>query len=81
MIRNITPIQGFGLTATKINLSLQNFQLGATSVDIAVIFLDSGGEFIAKRIVNMSGQAYANWGADDEYVINYVAGQLNLAIQ
>jgi hypothetical protein len=41
-----------------------------------IVFLYNNSVLIATRNYTMSGEDYANWGNDDQYVYTWVAAQL-----
>jgi hypothetical protein len=48
------------------------------SIRMNCILFTANNEFIESKIVTMAGEEYANWGNNDEYLINYMNTQLGL---
>jgi hypothetical protein len=63
-------------TANKIAIFVVGVQL-FTKAEIHVHFLNEKEENIKVHVLNMSGEDYTNWIGDDNYVINWVLGQLS----
>jgi hypothetical protein len=48
------------------------------SIRLNCILFTANNEYIESKIVTMAGEAYANWGNNDEYLIDYMNQQLGL---
>jgi hypothetical protein len=73
---NITPFTvSTTNTIASIAISTINLTLN-TSSTFSVQLFDSSGNIVGARIFVLSGDAYANWGGDDNYVVEYIANQL-----
>ena len=46
--------------------------------NIRVDLFDNNDNYAGSRFLVMSGNDYANWGSDDNYLINWVKNNLNL---
>jgi hypothetical protein len=57
--------------------SVCDFQL-SVSITFNVILLDTNSLPIVVKQVVLSGQDYAAWGNDDQYIVNYICNALNL---
>ena len=80
MANNIYNIQsvsvGTGLTtatATKIKFHC-SYVPNTTSMFFSYDFLDASSEYLASGEGVVSGSALADWGSDDQYIINTMAG-------
>jgi hypothetical protein len=51
------------------------------SVMLSVDFLDENGNCIERDRLNLTGEDYANWGTDDNYLVNYVATKYGMIIK
>lgn len=51
-----------------------------TSATFRVILYDIEDKSIDVSYVTLEGEDYANWGSDDEYVIQFVATQLGFTL-
>jgi hypothetical protein len=73
---NITPFTvSTTNTIASIAISTINLTLN-TSATFSVQLFDSSGNIVGARIVVLSGDDYANWDRDDDYVIECIANQL-----
>ena len=50
------------------------------SARIRVALLDENANLLDINFLTMEGEDYANWGSDDNYIINYVATKLGFTI-
>jgi hypothetical protein len=46
--------------------------------DIKIDLLDNTGNYAGTKYLSMTGDDYANWGSDDDYLINWIKNNLNL---
>lgn len=76
MIANIAPIT-ITHTATKIEILMNEFKLGATTGSCTVYLMDEFRVVDAKR-VDIPEEVYATWGTDDSFIVDYVLQVLNL---
>lgn len=76
MIVNITPIT-VAYTVTKVEIRMDDFQLGATTGTCAVYFFDGQRAVKAER-VEIPEEIYSEWGQDDSFITQYVLTALNL---
>ena len=51
-----------------------------TSATFRVISYDLDGASIETQFVVLEGDAYSDWGNNDEYVVQYVANQLGFTL-
>lgn len=51
------------------------------SVTISVEFFDENGNYVERARLQLTGDDYSNWGADDNYLINYVAAKYGMQIK
>lgn len=51
------------------------------SVTLAVNFFDENNVYVDRTDVTVSGEDYANWGADDNYLINYVISKIGVQVK
>lgn len=82
-MKTIQPIQtwvnGQSVTATLFSLSIVGGILGA-SANFYYLLLDDANIRVAQGTIIMEGEAYAQWGNDDEYAWDWAATTLNLTI-
>ena len=74
-----TWVKGQAVTATIFNLRPIGGEL-FQSASFYYALLDSDLVMTADGNLTMSGEAYNEWGNDDEYAYNWGASQLNLVI-
>jgi hypothetical protein len=74
-----TWVKGQAVTATIFNLRPIGGEL-FQSASFYYALLDSDLAVAADGNLTMSGEAYNEWGNDDEYAYNYAAEKLNLVI-
>jgi len=48
------------------------------SAGIMIDLVDNTGNYAGTRYLTMSGEDYANWGSDDDYLINWIKNNLNV---
>jgi len=80
---NLVQIQGYQQvvtnTITKFNVVVREVILN-TRATLVVTCYDSNNKLIETKTIVLSGADYDNWGANDDYIINYVARQLGFTI-
>ena len=64
---------------TSFNVSIRDVVLN-TSATLVVQLFDSNNKIIEVKNLILTGQDYDNWGADDKYIINYVANKLGFTL-
>ncbi len=75
---SITPVT---LTTTTV---IDKFVIKIITVTIKkeayihIDLLDNNGNYAGNRFFTMSGDDYANWGSDDDYLIDWIKNNLNL---
>jgi hypothetical protein len=72
-------INGQSVTATILNTFASNVTLGI-SATFYYGLLDENLSMVAQGGLNMIGEDYAKWGANDQYAWEFVATSLNLTI-
>lgn len=74
------PIAPFSVTkqATKIQLTVPSFQLNETEMDVYVTLYSDDDHLVDTRIIHIPPAVYAQWGTDDDYIVNYVITQLGV---
>lgn len=78
MIVNIEPIT-FSETSDHIQITLDDFQLNATTGKCRVYFYDINTSRVLKvEHVTIPESVYANWGTDDQFIVDYVVQALNV---
>jgi hypothetical protein len=60
---------------TNIEISINNVVLSKCA-NITVILKDEIGEVIEVKHLIIEGEDYLNWGADDNYIIDYVVSKI-----
>lgn len=51
-----------------------------SKVSFTCVLYDADGQIIDTRPIEISGAEYANWGADDTYLINTISSKLGLSV-
>jgi len=80
---NTIAIQGYQQVVTN---TITNFSVVVrdvilnTRATLVVQCYDASGKVIETKTMVLTGADYQNWGADDQYIINYVAIQLGFTI-
>lgn len=62
----------------RIQLSVPQFVLNATEMDVYVTMYTSEMRFVDSQMVHIPPDVYSEWGQDDSHIVNYVLSQLNL---
>lgn len=82
-MKEISPVtswvNGQSVTATLFALNIVGGVLG-TYATFFYSLLDSNQIRVAEGTIMMEGEAYADWGNDDEYAWDWAATTLNLTI-
>ena len=80
---NLVQIQSYQQvvtnTITKFNVVVREVILN-TRATLVVTCYDSNNKLIETKNLVLSGADYDNWGANDEYIMNYVARHLGFTI-
>jgi hypothetical protein len=79
----MTQIVPYDQITTKVisGFDIQNIELVLfNSARIFVRLLDENGNMMDLKFITMEGEDYANWGSDDNYIINFVATKLGFTI-
>jgi hypothetical protein len=74
---NIEPVLG---TGTKLRVTSNGFIIGSTSAYFKWEILQTDNRIVSMGVLEMDSAAFALWGNDDMYVINWVCTQLNLTL-
>ena len=72
--KSASVLNAYGINTTLGTSATFYYSLLAVNQDETI------GEQLAQGNLTMSGDDYLNWGDDDDYAWNLVAGQLNLTI-
>jgi hypothetical protein len=79
MFATIEPVSVFPSTATVLFINNVNVQPGASAS--YQWWLQSAERVnLTTGTINLTGDAYAAWGTDDDYLYTYTAAQLGLTI-
>lgn len=75
---DIVNVDSFPSTkvVTKIQLSVPQFVLNATEMDVYVAMYTEEMQFVESSLIHIPPDIYKDWGADDSHIINYVLSQL-----
>ena len=79
MHAKIEPVQVFPSTATVLFINNVTVQPGAFASYQWWLQSEERGN-LTTSVVTLTGEAYAAWGTDDEYLYTYTAAQLGLTI-
>jgi len=66
-------------TAVRFSLDISQMTLNESAI-FRVSLYDSNDSCFGNKYVTLEGQAYLDWGNDDQYVIDFVAHQLGFVI-
>jgi len=81
MYAKIQPVQVFPNNANVLVLSTPIVTLGSSAVMTAFLKDTFEGAYLTPgATLTLTGEAYAAWGTDDEYLYTYTAQQLGLTI-
>lgn len=69
-ITTVQTISSIEIMDGKINLD--------SSASFMVKLLGDSDSLIDIRNISLTGEAYSNWGNNDEYVVNYILNELGL---
>jgi hypothetical protein len=72
---DVTPIDHSHKIA-KIQLSIPQFVLNATEMDVYVSMFTEEMKFVDSALIHIPPDVYKNWGTDDNHIINYVLSKL-----
>jgi len=79
MFATIEPVEVFPSTATVLFINNVNVQPG-TSASYQWWLQSAERANLTTGTINLTGDAYAAWGTDDDYLYTYTAAQLGLTI-
>lgn len=79
MFATIEPVSVFPSTATVLFINNVNVQPGA-SASYQWWLQSAERANLTTGTINLTGDAYAAWGTDDDYLYTYTAAQLGLTI-
>ena len=79
MFATIEPVSVFPSTATVLFINNVNVQPG-TSASYQWWLQSAERANLTTGTINLTGDAYAAWGTDDDYLYTYTAGVLGLTI-
>jgi hypothetical protein len=79
MFATIEPVSVFPSTATVLWINNVNVQPGA-SASYQWWLQSAERANLTTNTINLTGDAYAAWGTDDDYLYTYTAAQLGLTI-
>jgi len=66
-------------TVTKFSYTVHNF-IAFTSISISVMLFSSSGKLLDVQNIVMQGDDYAQWGNDDNYLIQFIASSVGLTL-
>lgn len=64
---------------TKIQLSVPQFVLNATEMDVYVSMFTEQMKFVDSALIHIPPDIYKNWGTDDSHIVDYVLSQLHIS--
>lgn len=71
---------GVAGTATFINVLVSGFAASATSCGLTYQLFNAAGEAIYANGLTLAGVDYEAWGADNYYLVEFVAAELGLIL-
>ena len=80
MYATIEPVTVFPSTATVLFINNVNVQPGTSASYQWWLQSAPNGATLTTGTINLTGDAYAAWGNDDDYLYTYTAQQLGLTI-
>ena len=66
-------------TTVRFSLDISRMTLNE-SATFRVSLYDANDDCFANKYVTLEGQAYLDWGNDDQYVIDYIATELGFVL-
>ena len=79
-MKEIQPVTMWnGVQGIYLNTWAENVTLGLSAV-VSYNILDASQERLVEGSLNMTGEDYTKWGANDQYAWEFVATSLNLTI-
>lgn len=75
----IEPVPAYPAPATTLRISDAQVIPGKSAF-YQWTLLDSNGLTVGQNSINLTGDAYAAWGSDDDYLYTYTAQALGLTI-
>jgi len=77
-IYDITPVTVTTITVIT-KFAVKSIEVKLTqSANILVDLLDKNNNYAGTESLEISGNDYANWGTDDDYLINWIKNNLNI---
>jgi hypothetical protein len=66
-------------TAVRFSLDISKMELSVSATFRASLY-DVNDRCFANKYVTLEGQAYLDWGNDDQYVVDYIAAELGFVL-
>ena len=74
---NVYPNIKQAITICKALVSVQSYEM-FKSATLCVSLLDTNDSVVSVKLYTLDGEAFAAWGNDDAYVVNWVKKQIQL---
>lgn len=62
----------------KVQISASQFVLNAKNMDVTAIMYTSDNQFVKAQTVHIPDDVYAEWGQNDDHIVDYVLTQLGI---
>ena len=72
---NVYPNIKQAITICKALVSVQSYEM-FKSATLCVSLLDSNDSVVSVKLYTLDGEAFAAWGNDDAYVVNWIKKQI-----
>lgn len=80
MYAKLKPVQILGKTLDTLNVSVVNYSLGTSKPTLGYSIIDTNKESVTQGTIQLDKETYDSWTTNDEILLEYVAGQLNIEI-
>ena len=80
MYAKLKPVQIFGKTLDTLSVSVVNYSLGTSKPTLSYSIIDINKESVTQGTIQLNKETYDSWTTNDEILLEYVAGQLNIEI-
>ena len=64
--------------ATQVEVTIPSFTLNATEGSAMVDIFTAEGRIVDRKYVPIPAEIYVQWGVDDNFVVDYVLGELGI---
>jgi hypothetical protein len=77
---NIVPVESTQtVVSNRMSIRVLNLVFG-TSIEVIASIVQENGTVTQNNHLVISGEEYANWGSDDEYMVNLIATKIGVTL-